>query len=189
MKISKGEIVHNCFYRKPKKERVSCALNYLSSREFQELSEDGKKKLIIELTSLQTYFDKMFGKNNSTYSNFEKNSKDFMNMDFPFDFDVRVTQFSLPPQPNFSQLPKTLLETSSTPKTKGRKKKPFDQKKIRSKYGEMINVVKFANENYELLMKAAIYAAQKHKKFAIASSIKNILNPLKEKKVKKVSLR
>lgn len=183
MILSKGEIIYNCFYGTFEKERVDKALKYLQSREFIIITSEKENELIMKLNALNIYFRRMYNKYRSIYESFEKNCEKFLHADFPFDFEVDYFMPSLSP----SLISTKVTEKSQKFKGGGRQKKPYNDKKRSAKLSEAIKVSKCADFNSDLLLRAALYAAQKENKKIRASKIKSILNTIKLKEVKKVS--
>lgn len=183
MILSKGEIIYNCFYGTIEAERVEKALKYLQSREFVLITSEKEKDLIDQLNALKIYFRRKFSKCRGNYEYFEKTCENFMLADFPFDFEVDYFMPSLSP----SLISTKVTEKSQKFKGGGRQKKPYNDKKRSAKLSEAIKVSKCADFNSDLLLRAALYAAQKENKKIRASRIKSILNTNKLKEVKKVS--
>lgn len=160
MKLSKGELVYNCFYKVAENERVYRAMNYLESREFKPLNDLEKNLLLKKIIELKNYFVRNYQKHKSHYNKFETHNAEFLASDFDYEFELQ----------NIS---------------KGRPKKNFENKLSNSsKCSEIQRIAKLCNCDIDLLLRSARYSARHKKNLKKYSEISNLIQPKKIKKLK-----
>jgi hypothetical protein len=136
-------------------------MDYLQSREFKPFNESDKKNVLEKLNNLKNYFCRQYQKCKSHYNLFENKCGSFLAADFDYEFEIDDRKVSNVP--------------------KGRKKKNFHEKSEYRKRLESRKLAANTQNNSELLLRAAYWAAMKEGKKLKASSI---ISMLKNKKIR-----